>query len=237
MVVWEGSGVPSGCLRGAERHSQWSGRGREALPKVWKGLEALPEVQEGSGRLPGGSAVVGMPSRRSRRPWRPAWHSGMVRWSSRRSGRDWEAHLVVREGWGGPPGSLGRVGRPKRRSRRLSRRSERGQEALAQVREESGGPTKGPDGVRRDREGLPKVRKRSAVPSGALGKVGVLPRCPGGDGRPFQRSGCGWKTLSEVQEELGGPPGGQRGVGRPTLWSGRGREVLLEVQEDRNFIL
>ena len=106
MVVREGLGVPHGCLRGTERHSRWSGRGQEALLKVWKGWEALPEVQEGSGRLPGDPAGVGMPSGRSRRPWRPAWCSG----------RGQVVLPEIRKELGGPPGGPGGVGRPSRRS-------------------------------------------------------------------------------------------------------------------------
>ena len=80
--VWEGSrgpcgglgGLPEG-LGGVSRPYWRSGRGVEALPKVW---EALPDVWEGLGGPPGGPEGLSRSSRRFKRP-------------SRRFGRDPEA--------------------------------------------------------------------------------------------------------------------------------------------------
>ena len=38
-------------------------------------------------------------------------------------------------------------------------------------------------------------------------------------------AGRGWEALPEVQERLGGPPGGSGGVGRPSRRSGSGRRA------------
>ena len=47
----EGQEGPLSGLKGVERPSRRSGKGREALPEVW---EARPEVQDGSRGLPKG---------------------------------------------------------------------------------------------------------------------------------------------------------------------------------------
>ena len=87
------------------------------------GRETLPEAQEWSSGLPGGSGVVGMPSRRSGsgqevlpqfQEWSvgPSGGPGVVKWPTRRfwSGRD--AFPEVQESSVGPPRGPGLVGRP-----------------------------------------------------------------------------------------------------------------------------
>ena len=76
--------------------SQWSRSGREALPKVRKGL----------GGPPGGPGVVRRHFRR--------FGLGREALSVDRDG--WKALPKVWEGSGGPPGVPGRVGRPTRTS-------------------------------------------------------------------------------------------------------------------------
>ena len=112
LEVLEGSGGPPGGPRGDELPSRWSGRGREALPEVWKALSESP-----------------------REIMRPSRRSGRGQEALRGSERHREALPDIPEVGGllGPLGCPGGVSK-------LSRRSRRGWKALPKVRECSGDP-------------------------------------------------------------------------------------------------
>ena len=139
---------------GREAHQvvQWT------LPEV---RDTLPEVSEGSGHPPGGPGGVMRHTQRSGRPCRRS------RTPSRRSGRGQDTLPEVREGSestpGGsvdPPGGLGGVGTPSRKSGGVrtpyqrsgtpswrpeipSCRSWKVRDTLPKVREGSGGTPRG----------------------------------------------------------------------------------------------
>ena len=154
------------------RQSRKSGKGRETLlevceglkgpPKTWKGQMAHPEVRESSGYTPGSLGRVGRLSQKSwssretlSHVWK--WYGGPpgcpgvvlgrpARMS--RSGRDilldvweWSRGTPKYREWSGySPGCLVVVRRP-------SRKSGRDQEALSEVEEGSGDPSKSPGEV------------------------------------------------------------------------------------------
>ena len=186
----------------------------------------------------------------------------MSRRPSRRTGSGWEALRMsggdrefLTEVWEGsvspckgPPGGPGGISRPSQRS---SWRSGRYEQALPEVRNGLGGPSKGPEGVvrpskqsGRGQEALSEVLEGSGVPRGG----------PEWVGRPSWRFGRGREALAEVREAFSvdqqrlhrpsQPPGvagrsSQRasrdrvalpdlrwGVGRLSRWAGKGWKAL-----------
>ena len=140
--------------------------------------EAILEVQEWSGIPTKGPAVVGKPSRRSEVVGRP----------SRRSGSGLESHTEVREGTGGPPEGPGGDERPSCRSGSV-------REALREGREWSKDIAGGSIVVSNIQEAILEVWEWSGIPTKGPAVVGSPPGGPGVVERHSRRSGSGREAL------------------------------------------
>ena len=151
------------------------------------------------------------------------------------SGSGREALADVRVWLRDPPGCPGVVGKPSRISGSCLENLPDGREwweAITNIREWSGGPTRYPVVVG---GALPDVRQMLGGPPRYLGVVsipcrisgcgrlalpdvrewcGCPPECPGVVVIPSQMSVCGWEALPDVRQWSGGTPGYPGAVGR-----------------------